>query len=104
MSGVGTMRSSGMEQPSNHQLALAMRMAKDGNSRAGFPSIYDSAYHALATSQDAVFITADKRHVSKAYNYGNVVLLENWKKTFEEQGQIQAGLSIPNSSHIHVKS
>lgn len=65
-----------------HQLELAMRMAEDGNKKADFPSIYDSAYHALAISCDGVFITADKRHVSKARQYGNVVLLENWQQAF----------------------
>ncbi len=66
-----------------HQLELAMRMAEDGNKKAGFPSIYDSSYHALAISQAGVFITADKRHVSKAHQYGNVMLLENWKQAFD---------------------
>lgn len=63
----------------DQQLQLAMRMAEDGNPKSGFPSIYDSAYHALALSNNAVFITADKRHIAKAEKYGNVALLSEWK-------------------------
>lgn len=63
----------------DRQLQLAMKMAEDGNSKSGFPSIYDSAYHALALSCQGVFFTADKRHISKAKGYGSVVFLDDWE-------------------------
>lgn len=62
------------------QLKLAMRMAEDGHAKSGFPSIYDSAYHALAISNEGMFITADKRHIAKAQQYGHVALLKDWKQ------------------------
>ncbi len=64
--------------PTAHQLDLAMHMAETGHPKSGFPSIYDSTYHAMAVSVDGVFVTADKRHVAKAGQYGNVVLLGDW--------------------------
>lgn len=62
------------------QLALAMRMAEDGHAKSGYPSIYDSAYHALAIALGGVFITADKRHIAKAKQHGHVALLADWKR------------------------
>lgn len=64
---------------SQQQLELAMRMAEDGNEKSGYPSIYDSAYHALALAEQGVFITADKRHVAKVSKYGSVALLDDWE-------------------------
>ena len=69
--------------PTTHQLELAIRMSEDGHAKTGFPSIYDSTYHAIAISVDGVFVTADKRHVAKAGQYGNVVLLGDWERVFE---------------------
>lgn len=66
---------------SEMQLKLAMRMAEDGNEKSGYPSIYDSSYHALALAEQGVFITADKRHVAKVSKYGSVVLLDDWEST-----------------------
>jgi len=68
-----------IEPLSESQLELAMRMAEDGHGKTGYPSIYDSAYHTLAIAHEGVFITADKRHIAKARQYGHVALLEDWK-------------------------
>ena len=65
------------------QLALAMRMAGDGHAKSGYPSIYDSAYHALAIAKDGVFMTADRRHVAKAAQHGHVALLADWKEALQ---------------------
>ncbi len=68
---------------SEKELELAMRMAGDGHEKTGYPSIYDSAYHALAIAHDGIFITADKRHIAKARQYGHVALLEEWRQTLD---------------------
>jgi len=68
----------------DRQLDLAMQMAEDGHDKAGYPSIYDSAYHALAIAHDGMFITADKRHIAKAIQYGHVALLDNWKQVLQD--------------------
>lgn len=67
------------------QLDLAMQMAEDGHDKTGYPSIYDSAYHALAIAHDGVFITADKRHIAKAKQYGHVALLKDWQQVFQDE-------------------
>jgi len=53
-------------------------MVHDGHPNSGFPSIYDSIYHALALDAGGVFITADKRHVAKTHQHGGVMLLSDW--------------------------
>ncbi|MEL6710757.1 MAG: type II toxin-antitoxin system VapC family toxin, partial [Pseudomonadota bacterium] len=65
--------------PTAPQFELAMQITEDGNQKSGFPSIYDSTYHAMAISYDGVFITADKRHVEKARQYGHIAILHDWK-------------------------
>lgn len=67
------------------QLELAMRMAEDGNDKSGYPSIYDSSYHAVAISFGGIFITADKRHVAKAKQYGNIALLHDWEASLKSE-------------------
>ena len=50
--------------------------------KSGFPTIYDSIYHALAIQLDAVFLTADKKHYAKAKEYGHIKLLSEWETIF----------------------
>ena len=61
---------------------LVMDICKTGHIKSGFPSFYDSSYHALAILNDCYFITADKRHFSKTEQLGNIVLLSDWEKVF----------------------
>nr|VFJ52391.1 MAG: PIN domain-containing protein [Candidatus Kentron sp. FW] len=58
----------------------AEEIARYGNEKSGFPSLYDSVYHALAIENDCSFITADNRHETKAENFGHIVLVENWER------------------------
>lgn len=41
-------------------------------------SFYDAAYHALALSEGAIFITADKKYYEKVKKEGNIILLSNY--------------------------
>lgn len=58
---------------------LATKICQDGNAKSGYPSMYDSIYHAMAINKNSYFITADNRHIAKVKNYGNICLLDNWQ-------------------------
>ena len=58
---------------------MALKMTETGHGKSGYPSIYDSAYHCLALANDALFITADQRHIAKAQQFGHIVHLDDWR-------------------------
>jgi len=61
------------------QWMLAESMTQSGHRRSGFPSLYDSCYHAMAVKNDCLFLTADKRHAAKTESFGHLQLLKDWK-------------------------
>lgn len=50
---------------------------KNSNPKSGFPSFYDSSYHALAIINECKFITADKKHYDKTKDEGFIELFES---------------------------
>ena len=60
----------------------AIEICNSGHPKSGFPSFYDSAYHALAIERGAVFLTSDQRHAAKASGFGGVVFLKDWRTHF----------------------
>lgn len=70
-------RSAGMRllEPDLATILTAQRMATDGSPKAGYPSLQDSIDHAMAIELGAVFVTANKRHVSKTAHDGHVAML-----------------------------
>lgn len=66
-------------EPSAGELTVAERIATTGNKGAGYPALQDSIYHAMAIERGGTFVTADRRHVTKAGKFGNVSLLADWK-------------------------
>lgn len=58
-------------------LNKALEITKHGHSQSGFPSVYDSIYHALAILNNCDFITADIKHYEKTKGLGNIKLLAN---------------------------
>ncbi len=62
----------------------ALTISNTGHAKSGFPTFYDSSYHALAVTSGGVFLTADKRHVAKTVTFGSVVLLYEWKSYFQQ--------------------
>ncbi len=68
--------------PNREAWSLAEEMSQQGHSKSGFPSMYDSIYHALAIKLDAIFLTADKRHYAKTKEYGHIKLLGEWESIF----------------------
>jgi predicted nucleic acid-binding protein len=57
----------------------ALQIVSQGHSKSGYPSIYDSVFHAMAICNDAVFMTADKRHYEKTKQLGSIALLNGIK-------------------------
>ena len=70
--------------PDNPTWLLAETIAKEGNKKSGFPSMYDSIYHATAIKLNTVFLTADKKHHAKTQHYGHIKLLEDWESIFTD--------------------
>lgn len=64
-------------EPSLKVLEKAEKIAKIGNKKAGFPTLHDSIYHALAIEFHGIFVTADKRHIAKTHSFGAVCDLKD---------------------------
>lgn len=67
-------------EPSRRHVLKAETIANKGHQKSGFPSMYDSIFHALAIESDGVFITADHKHYAKAKTFGHIALLSAWRK------------------------
>lgn len=52
------------------------KLTKKSHPKSGFPSFYDSSYHALAILNDCNFITIDKKHYDKTKHLKNIKLLK----------------------------
>lgn len=50
----------------------AIEIARTGNKKCGYPELTDCLYHALAITNGAVFITNDKRHISKVPEFSHI--------------------------------
>ena len=61
------------------QWKIAGTMTQSGHQQTGFPSLYDSCYHALAVENNCLFLTADKRHAAKTESFGHLQLLKDWQ-------------------------
>jgi len=59
----------------NTERKKAIEIIANGHVKSGYPSIYDALFHAMALCNNAVFVTADKRHYAKTKMLGNICLL-----------------------------
>lgn len=50
---------------------------KLGHEKSGFPSFYDSTYHAIAILNNCNFVTSDKKHYDKTKGLGHIELFNN---------------------------
>lgn len=66
--------------PNLKEWVKAQQLVNDGHPKSGYPSLYDSIYHAMAIESEGVFVTADKRHYEKTQAYEHIALLSDWKK------------------------
>lgn len=55
----------------------AKDITKAGHQKSGYPSFYDSVYHALAIQNECDFITADHPHFIKTKHFGNIKMLKD---------------------------
>ncbi len=53
----------------------AMKMARQGHKKSGYPEFTDCLYHAVALFNDALFITNDRKHFAKVKDFGHIQLL-----------------------------
>ncbi len=60
----------------------AVDIANCGHPKTGYPTFYDSAYHALAIALGGMFLTSDLRHIAKAGSHGSVAALRDWVSVF----------------------
>ena len=63
-------------------ISQAIAITEKGHPNSGYPSFYDSAYHALAIQYKCQFVTADRRHKVKADQFGYITLLNDWESLF----------------------
>lgn len=71
--------------PKREAWKSAGSIMRKGNQKSGFPSVYDSIYHAMAIVEKGTFVTADHRHYEKSKAFGHIVILEDWETIFDGQ-------------------
>lgn len=64
-----------MRAVSDAERKKAVEIIAQGHEKSGYPSIYDALFHAMALCNQAVFVTADKRHFTKTQQLGSICLL-----------------------------
>lgn len=69
--------------PNLEAWVLAEKIVCSGHKKSGYPSMYDSIYHALAIQSDGVFVTADKKHFAKSKDFQHICLLQDWQSLFD---------------------
>jgi predicted nucleic acid-binding protein len=68
-----------IEDPRTDELLLAEKIARSEAPGGGFPTLFDSIYHAMAIRRECTLVTADERHFAKAGHFGHVTLLADWR-------------------------
>jgi predicted nucleic acid-binding protein len=58
--------------PNTEVRIKAIELARTGNEKGSYPELTDCLYHALAILSNAVFITNDKKHISKVKEFGYI--------------------------------
>ena len=66
-----------MRAVSDDERKKAIQIIANGHAKSGYPSIYDALFHAMALCNEAVFVTADKRHYAKTQTLGSICLLSD---------------------------
>lgn len=69
-------------KPTIEDWQIAETIAQTGHLKSGYPSMYDSIYHAIAINLKGIFVTADLRHYKKTSAHGHIETLNNWQNIF----------------------
>lgn len=64
-------------EPTLEHIQKALEIIETGHPKCGYPSIYDSIFHAMAIVEDTFLITADKKHYAKTKDFGHILLLDD---------------------------
>lgn len=64
--------------PNTEVRMKAIEIARVGHKKSGYPELTDSLYHSLAILNNAVFITNDKKYISKVKSIGHVQELSRY--------------------------
>ena len=67
--------------PQRETWLLAEKISRAGHQKSGFPTMYDSIYHALAVETNGIFVTSDQRHFAKTQHFYHICLLKHWRDT-----------------------
>jgi predicted nucleic acid-binding protein len=59
------------------EMKKAIDITQQGHPQSGYPSIYDSVFHAMAICNDATLVTADRRHYEKTKQLGHIIQLKD---------------------------
>ena len=74
------------ESPNRETWIQANEITRVGHDKSGYPTSYDSIYHAMAIVKGGIFITADHSHYAKAKEFGHIVMLSDWESIFDDRG------------------
>ena len=69
--------------PTRTHVLEAVEIVHNGHAKSGFPSFYDSIYHAMAITEKARFLTADRKHYLKTRQLGHI--LDRWRGLLEQE-------------------
>lgn len=62
---------------SRTEMRKAIEITQQGHPQSGYPSIYDSVFHAMAICNNAILVTADRRHYEKTRQWKNIMQLRD---------------------------
>ena len=65
-------------EPTDTIWRRAQEICRTGHPKSGYPSLYDSLYHAMALELGGTFITADRKHYAKAAQHGGISMLADF--------------------------
>jgi len=68
-----------VEDPTRDDIALAEKIATTRAPGGGYPTLFDSIYHAMAIGRGGTFLTADEKHIRLTENHGHVTRLSDWR-------------------------
>ena len=69
-------------EPTKEQWNRAIGIIKAGHPKSGYPSIYDSIFHAIAIKEGGTLVTADRKHFVKTKQEAHIIMLDELRAQF----------------------